>query len=140
MQVYEIKHKIKEYVKQYGTVPFHQWQFTNLSNWEYHLLFDIKAISENGILKNYPIVLITTKTGETTTIDLDGDLNRLQTALVDFNLKNGKETAKIEYTPRIYTNYVQAREELEKEKYAQDNIPTPVEYPKQAIIDFRKPF
>jgi hypothetical protein len=80
--------------------------------WEYRLLIDIKAITDNGIYPNYPSMKITKSNGDVFYKDHRGDLNLINKEIENFNNNNIKAKSEIYWWPRNYQLYKEIKNEL----------------------------
>jgi len=100
-----LKQKISEYMKKYSSKNFIQWNGGLLSEWEYHLLIDINAISPTAIKCEYPVAKYQKEDGSSKTEDIGGDLYQITKKVSEFNSSVGlgaKVRAKVEYIPRAF--------------------------------------
>jgi len=103
-----------EYKKKFGTSEIKEWNNTTLWLWEFEYLKDIDAISEKGILCEYPMLsVIDKKTNLERTQEYNGDLSLIKSKIAE--LINSGYTAYIKYTPKKYVDYLK----LQKIKIAQ---------------------
>ena len=120
MQKEQMKSLIRKAQREHGTQPFQHWQFTTLANWEAELLFGIGAITEDGIVSDYPMVQIDKGAGDTELVDYGGEINQIRMAIHEFEKKRSKEKARIVFVPRKFTVFKEAMAELDREKFAQE--------------------
>jgi len=127
----DMQEKIKEYRKKYSKT-LRPWNGTLLTEWEYRLLLDLGAITKNAIRRDYPVLLISEK-GDTKTHDFGGDINTIQQKADEINRQSRGISAKMEYTAKTYSDYLEAREQMrdmnyKKEFAEQINTPPPESY------------
>lgn len=90
-----------------------KWNNCLLFKWQFLMLKDIGAISDKGIICDYPIIRVNSSHSSDSDIyDAGGDEHTTRNELK--NLISKGKRAEIEYVPMTYHNYIQAREELDK--------------------------
>ena len=103
---------IKKYQKEFGTKEIVNWNNTKIWKWEFELLKDEGAINDNAILAEYPKVAVCDKYGKERTEDYGGVITTINEKVE--KLQKAGYHSYILYVPKKYTEFLQAKEQLDK--------------------------
>lgn len=122
IDIRELKTMIKNFRKTYPVTKYKRIYFNNqlFERYEIELLSNLKAIGTYGILRDYPVLKIIDSERNERTIDVGGDIQKANAAAIEFlgspEARKLKATAKVDFVPRTYSLFVQAKIELGDEE------------------------
>lgn len=130
-----MQEQIQQYKQTFGVKEMKKWNNTMLWLWEYEFLKDTGAISDRGIITEYPMLIVIDKRSDLEkSQDYDGNLDKINSKLEE--LENQGYTAFIRYCPKKYTDYLNYKKNLNKQQIAQSYNEPPVKSLEQDILTF----